>query len=128
MSNEQKFFLCKRCGNLAGMIKHSGVKMICCGEPMTELIPNTVEASAEKHLPVVEVVGPTVTVKIGSVPHPMVEEHYIDWVVLQTTKGVQRKSLTPGMEPSVTFVLTEDDQAIAAYAHCNLHGLWKTAI
>lgn len=94
MSQEQKFFICKHCGNLVGMIHNAGVKIICCGEPMTELVPNTTDAAGEKHLPVVEVSGKQVTVSVGSVPHPMTEEHHIAWVYLQTAKG------RPAQEPA----------------------------
>lgn len=119
MSQEQKFFICKHCGNLVGMIHNAGVKIICCGEPMAELVPNTTDAAGEKHLPVVEVSGKQVTVSVGSVPHPMTEEHHIAWVYLQTAKGGQRKSLPVGGEPKVTFLL-EDDEPVAAFAYCNL--------
>ena len=128
MSCEPKFYVCKKCGNLVGMIHASGAKMVCCGEEMSELVANTVDASKEKHVPVVTVSGTTVTVKIGAVEHPMTEEHLIQWVYLDTAKGGQRKCLKAGDKPEVTFSLTADDKAIAAYAYCNLHGLWKTAI
>ncbi len=128
MGTEPKFYVCKKCGNLVGMIHDSGVKMVCCGEEMTELVANTVDASKEKHVPVVTVSGNTVTVKIGAVEHPMLPEHYIQWVYLETAKGGQRKSLNPGDKPEVTFSLTADDKAIAAYEYCNLHGLWKASI
>ncbi|MDF2614990.1 MAG: rbo [Clostridia bacterium] len=127
MYEEQKFFVCKHCKNLVGMIKDAGVSMICCGEKMTELVPNTTEAATEKHLPVITVEGNTVTVAIGSVSHPMLEEHHIAWVYLQTEKGGQRKCLSIGEEPQVTFVL-DNDKALSAFAYCNLHGLWKTEI
>lgn len=126
MANEQKFFICKHCGNLAGMINSSGVPMICCGEPMTELIPNTSDGAGEKHLPVIHSSGNTVTVEIGSVPHPMLENHYIQWIYLHTEKGGQRKNLSPGQEPKASFLLTDDDKVVAAYEYCNIHGLWKT--
>lgn len=122
---ETRFFICKHCGNLVGMIHNSGVPIICCGEPMSELIPGSVDASLEKHVPVVTVEGNTVTVAIGSVAHPMTEEHYIQWVYLQTTAGGQRKCFSPGDAPTVTFALTEGEP-VAAFAYCNLHGLWKT--
>ncbi|MDF2878483.1 MAG: desulfoferrodoxin FeS4 iron-binding protein [Clostridia bacterium] len=127
MYEEQKFFVCKHCGNLVGMIKNSGAKIVCCGEAMSELVPNTTEAAVEKHLPVVTVVDDIVTVEIGSVGHPMAAEHYIMWVYLQTEKGGQRKALIPGQEPKVSFTLN-DDKAVSALAYCNLHGLWKTEI
>lgn len=127
MCGEQKFFVCKHCGNLVGFVKNAGVKIICCGEPMAELVPNTVEASQEKHLPVIKVDGNIVTVEIGSVAHPMEEKHWIDWVYILTAKGGQRKCLVPGDLPVVKFALV-DDEVVAAFAHCNLHGLWKTEV
>ncbi len=122
-----RFYICKHCGNLIGMIHSSGVPIICCGEPMSELIPGSVDASKEKHVPVISVSGNTVTVNIGAVPHPMTEEHLIQWVYLQTEHGGQRKCLNPGDEPKVTFVL-DGDKPLAAYAYCNLHGLWMAEI
>ena len=123
---ELKFFVCTHCGNLAGMVYSSGVPMICCGEPMKELVPNTVEAAGEKHKPVIAVEGSTVTVTVGSVAHPMTDAHLIQWVVLETEQGVQRKTLTADAEPKAVFALAEGDKVVAAYAYCNLHGLWKT--
>ena len=122
---EHRFYICKHCGNIVGMIHNSGVPVICCGEPMAELIPGSVDASQEKHVPVLSAEGDLVTVSIGSVPHPMAEEHFIQWVYLETTSGGQRKCLNPGDAPEVTFALCPGDQAVAAYAYCNLHGLWK---
>ena len=119
------FFICKHCGNLVGMIHSSGAPMTCCGDTMTELVPGSVDASHEKHVPVIEVSGNTVTVKVGSVAHPMTEEHYIQWVYLHTEKGGQRRCLAPGEEPKAVFALTEGDKPVSAYAYCNLHGLWK---
>ena len=127
MSENQKFFICRHCGNIVGLIQEAGVPMICCGEKMEELVPNTVDAAQEKHVPVVTVDGNTVKVEIGSVEHPMVDEHYIQWIYLQTEKGGQRKSLKPGDKPSATFALV-DDKAVAAFEYCNLHGLWKADI
>lgn len=121
------FYICKHCGNLVGMIRNTGAPIICCGEPMSELIPGSVDASHEKHVPAVKVDGNLVTVEIGSAPHPMLEEHYIEWVCLETERGKQRKRLNPGEEPKVLFTLV-DDKPVAAYAYCNLHGLWKTEI
>ena len=128
MAQEIKFYVCKKCGNLVGMVHDSNVSMICCGQEMTELKPNTVEAAKEKHLPVISVSGNLVTVKIGAVEHPMTAEHSILWVYLETTKGGQRKNLNPGDKPEVSFAITADDKVIAAFAYCNLHGLWKTQV
>ncbi|WP_069998030.1 desulfoferrodoxin family protein [Cellulosilyticum sp. I15G10I2] len=127
MCDQQKFFICNHCKNLVGMIKDAGVSMVCCGEKMQELTANTVEASTEKHIPVVTVQDNTVTVEIGSVAHPMLEEHHIAWVYLQTEKGGQRKALAIGENPRVTFQLS-DDKPVTAFAYCNLHGLWKSDI
>jgi len=125
---EKSFYLCNHCGNLVGLINNAGVPLVCCGEKMQELIPNTVEASQEKHIPVIKQEGNKVILEIGSAPHPMVDEHYITWIYIQTKKGGQRKELYPGQEPYVEFALTEDDEIEIAYAYCNLHGLWKASL
>ena len=125
--SESRFYVCERCGNLVGMIRESGAPLMCCGQPMTKLEAGTVEASLEKHVPVVSVDGKTVTVKVGSVLHPMVEEHLIEWVYLRTDRGGQRKILAAGDEPVVTFALA-DEKPLEVYAYCNLHGLWKAEI
>ena len=127
MKSKMKFYRCNHCGNLIGMIHNAGVPVVCCGEKMEELIPNTVEASGEKHKPVVEVRGNEVVVYVGSVAHPMVEEHSIEWVYLETSKGGQRKKLLPGEEPKVSFLLN-GEEPVAVYAYCNLHGLWMTEV
>ena len=124
---EIRFYVCEHCGNIVGLIHNAGVPMMCCGQKMTELTPNTVEARVEKHLPVVTVDGDKVTVEIGSTPHPMLEEHHIVWVYLQTDRGGQRKCLEIGAEPKVTFALA-DEKPVAVFAYCNLHGLWKTDV
>ena len=128
MCGEQKFFVCKHCGNLVGLVANKGVPLVCCGENMTELVPNTVDAAKEKHVPVVCVTGTEVEVTLGSVAHPMLPEHHIAWVYLLTACGGQRKCLSVPGEPTTRFALTGDDHAIAAYAYCNLHGLWKADI
>ncbi|MDF2486465.1 MAG: hypothetical protein K0R46_2633 [Herbinix sp.] len=127
MCEEQKFYRCKHCGNIVGMIHDSGVPIICCGEEMEELLANTVDASKEKHVPAVSIVGTTVKVEVGSVHHPMEEKHYIQWIYLQTKNGSQRKCLNPGDEPVAVFALDEDE-VIAVYEYCNIHGLWKTEL
>ena len=120
----EKFYLCEHCKNLIGMIDNKGVPVMCCGQKMTPLVPNTTEAAGEKHLPVVSVKDGVVNVSVGSVEHPMLDEHHIAWVYLQTCRGGQRKCLKPDSEPVVTFALCEETP-IAVYAYCNLHGLWK---
>ena len=126
MKNE-KFYICRTCGNLINVINASGVPMMCCGKPMEALEPNTVEASGEKHIPAVTVEEGAVHVMIGSVEHPMVDVHYIEWVYLQTENGGQRINLKPNQEPKVTFLLG-NEKPVAVYAYCNLHGLWKTEL
>ena len=125
--SKQKFFICKHCGNMVGLIKDAGVPMICCGEQMAELVPNTVEASAEKHLPSVTVSGDSISVQVGSVPHPMEEAHLITFVYVETERGGQRKCLKAGEAPNVEFCFA-NDKPIAVFAYCNLHGLWKTEL
>lgn len=127
MCSNQKFFFCKHCGNLIGLVLNKGVPLVCCGEKMTELVANTVEASKEKHIPVAEVNDNIITVSVGSAPHPMEEAHHIDFVYIETKNGGQRKCLKVGAEPKVKFALI-DDEAVAVYAYCNLHGLWKADI
>ncbi len=124
---ENKFYICEHCGNIVGLIHDSGVPLVCCGQKMTKLEPGTVEASVEKHLPVVSVEGDIVKVSVGSVLHPMTEEHNISWVYLLTDRGGQRKCLSATDEPVVEFSL-KNEEPVAVYAYCNLHGLWKTDI
>jgi len=127
MNGKQKFYICEICGNMVGQIKDEGVPMVCCGDDMTELIPNSVEASGEKHVPVATVSGDSISVQIGSVPHPMEENHNIAFVYVETERGGQRKRLNVGEAPIVKFTFS-DDKPIAVYAYCNLHGLWEVNI
>ena len=122
---ETKFFICEHCGNIVGIIHNAGVPLMCCGQKMTELKAGAIDASLEKHVPVAKIEGNLVLVEIGSVLHPMTEEHNISWVYLLTDKGGQRKCLEVGEKPVVTFALY-DEKPLAVYAYCNLHGLWKT--
>ena len=123
-----KFYVCEHCGNIVTHLKQSGVPIMCCGTAMKELVAGTSDGAAEKHVPAVEVEGNTVTVAVGSVAHPMLEEHFIQWIVLETKEGFQMKKLVPGQEPKAVFVLADGDTAVAAYEYCNLHGLWKADI
>ena len=127
MCCEQKFYFCESCGNMIVLIKDEGVPVVCCGDEMTELVPNTVEASLEKHLPNVTVSGNTINVQIGSTPHPMEDSHYIMFVYVELENGGQCKCLCSGKEPKLSFGFI-DDKPIAVYAYCNLHGLWKSEI
>lgn len=122
---EQRFFICEHCGNIVEMVKDNGVPVMCCGQKMTELIPGTSDGAAEKHVPVVTVDGNKVSVMVGEVEHPMVDAHYIEWIAIETSKGVQRKILKPEQAPETEFVLADGESVEAVYAYCNLHGLWK---
>jgi len=127
MCGKHKFFICKHCGNMVGLIFDKGVPLACCGDEMVELIPNTTEASTEKHLPVISETSNSISIQVGSAPHPMDEEHRITFVYVESECGGQRKCLKTGDAPVVAFSFT-DDKPIAVYAYCNLHGLWKTEI
>ena len=119
------FYKCAHCGNIIAHINDSGVRVVCCGEEMKPLIPNTTDASGEKHVPVIKQEGNLVTVSVGSVAHPMLEAHYIQWIILETKQGRQRKLLKAGEKPAAVFALTDGDEVVAAYEYCNLHGLWS---
>ena len=121
-------YVCKLCGNMTELLNSSGVPMVCCGKEMTKIVPNTVEASTEKHLPEVTVSGSSVSVQVGSVLHPMESGHFITFIYMKTETGSQIKRLKPGDEPKAVFALPPDDVPVAVYAYCNLHGLWKTEI
>ena len=120
-----KVFICEHCGNIVEKIRDRGVPVMCCGQPMTELVPGTTYGAAEKHVPAVTVDGNKVSVAVGSVEHPMLEEHYIEWIAVETANGVQRKALKPGEKPAAEFVLADGESVTAVYEYCNLHGLWK---
>ena len=122
---EMKFYRCEVCGQIVAIVKKTGSPVVCCGKPMKELIPGTTDASVEKHVPVFEVKDGFLHVSVGSVPHPMAEEHYIEWVSVQTKFGNQRKALKPGQPPKACFAICEGDEVEAVYAYCNLHSLWK---
>lgn len=120
-----KFFKCEHCGNIITMVEDKGVPVMCCGEKMKEMIPGTTDAATEKHVPVYEVEGSKVKVSVGEVEHPMLEEHFIQWVALETKEGSQIKYLKPGEKPEVCFEICEGDAVEAVYEYCNLHGLWR---
>lgn len=122
---EMKFYRCAHCGKIVALVKDSGVPIMCCGEKMQEIVPGSTDAAQEKHVPAYEVKDGKVTVTVGSVIHPMTEEHYIEWISLKTKGGNQRKALKPGEEPKACFYIAPDDEVEAVYAYCNLHSLWK---
>ncbi len=123
-----RFFRCGGCGNFVMLIgEKTACTPKCCGETMTELEPNHTEAAFEKHIPEVRVEGDTVTAQVGSVIHPMLDAHYIQFLCLETENGVQMRYFRPGDEPKATF-RTAGEKPSAVYEYCNLHGLWAKNI
>jgi superoxide reductase len=120
-----KFYKCRHCGNIIVYLENSGVAVNCCGEKMEELVPNSVEAANEKHIPVCTLEGSLFTVNVGSVDHPMLPEHYIKWVALETAAGFETKNLAPGDAPKAVFTVPIGLEIKGVYAYCNIHGLWK---
>ncbi len=124
MKKELKFFRCEICGNMVEMIHKGGGTMVCCGQNMTELVPNTVDAVQEKHVPVAVKEENKLTVTVGSVLHPMTPEHHIEWIAIAQGERVQRAALDPEGSPEAEFYV--EDGPITLYEYCNLHGLWKS--
>ena len=124
---KERFYICRHCGNLIGLIHDAGVPMVCCGEKMHALVPNTTDAAGEKHLPVVKLEGDKLIVSVGEVNHPMADDHFIEWVYVEFENGGSRRALKPGDAPVATFC-TREAKPVAVYAYCNLHGLWKTEL
>lgn len=119
------FYKCSHCGKVLISLEKQTVPTICCGEPMSELVANTVEAAHEKHIPVIEEENNIVKVSVGEVAHPMLPEHYIAFIVLHTDQGYKIKHLKAGDAPMATFAISDNEIVFSAYAYCNLHGLWK---
>lgn len=122
------FYRCEHCGNIAIKPFDSGVPLVCCGDEMDEVVANTQDAALEKHVPVITADGNQVHVEVGSVLHPMIEEHFITFVCLETEKGYQISPLKPGDEPKVDFAVASGDRAVKVYEYCNIHGLWVAEI
>ncbi|MBR5273344.1 MAG: desulfoferrodoxin [Clostridia bacterium] len=120
-----KFFICEHCGNIITMVEDKGVPVMCCGQKMTQMEVKTEDGGFEKHVPVITVDGKNVKVDVGSVAHPMLPEHSIRWICVQTDKGISIKYLEVGAAPAATFALADDEKLIAVYEFCNIHGLWK---
>lgn len=120
-----KFVKCEVCGKIVAVVNDSACPTKCCGQPMQEIVPNTQDGAREKHLPVYKVEGNIVHVVVGEVEHPMLENHYIQWIILETNKGNQRKKLNPSEKPEADFALLPGEEVVAVYEYCNLHGLYK---
>lgn len=123
MKVERKFFKCEICGNMVGLIQNGGGELVCCGQPMKLLEPNTVDAANEKHVPFVKREGNKLHVQVGEVEHPMLDEHYIQWIMVAQDDRTQRAYLKPGSKPVADFDV--HDGAVTVYEYCNLHGLWS---
>lgn len=119
-------YRCAICGNVVELVHVGGGTLVCCGHPMTQLVENTVDASREKHLPVVEKTETGIRVQVGSIAHPMEEKHYIEWIEVVADGRVSRQSLVPGAAPEATFPITSGELTVRAL--CNLHGLWKVEV
>ncbi|HHT38831.1 MAG TPA: desulfoferrodoxin [Mollicutes bacterium] len=119
------FFKCNICGNIVELVKNGGGELVCCGEPMEKMLPNTTDEGNEKHLPEIKVVDNEVFVEVGSILHPMEEKHYIEWIVLLYNNKVKKIKLKPGDEPKAIFKIDEDFKTLEVYEYCNIHGLWK---
>ncbi len=124
MAEQKGIYKCNICGNIVEVLHAGGGDLSCCGAPMEQLKENTVDAATEKHVPVIEKVDGGYKVSVGSVAHPMVDEHYIEWIELIADKQSFRKFLSPGDAPEAVFTVSATD--VSARAHCNLHGVWKS--
>ena len=122
---EVKYYVCNHCGNIIEMVKDQGVPVMCCGEAMHELKAGVTDAAVEKHVPVYTVDKQHVHVVVGETKHPMLDNHFIEWITLNTNQGIYRKQLIPGQEPIADFCLCDGEYVEEVYAYCNLHGLWK---
>ena len=123
MAERLDVYKCEACGNIIEVLHAGAGELVCCGQPMVLLVENTVDAAKEKHVPVVERIAGGVTVKVGDVPHPMEEKHYIEWVEIIADGRAYRQFLNPGQPPEATFTIEADQ--ITAREYCNLHGHWK---
>ena len=119
-----KYYKCEKCGNIVEMVQESGVSMVCCNQTMSELVPGTGDGAQEKHVPVVTMSENKAMVEIGEIEHPMVEEHYIQWIEIETTRGSQRVKLDPASKPRAEFILADGENVVNVYEYCNIHGLW----
>lgn len=123
MTGKNQVYKCALCGNIVEVVHTGAGELVCCGQPMDLMVENTVDAAKEKHVPVIEKTGNGYKVAVGSVPHPMEEKHWIEWIELHTDGKVYRQNLAPGKDPEAVFCVDADK--VTAKAYCNLHGLWK---
>ena len=124
MIQQRQVYKCSVCGNIVEVLTAGGGTLVCCGKEMILQTENTVDAAKEKHVPIIEKIPGGVKVKVGSVEHPMLENHYIQWIEIETAEKVYRKELKPGDKPEAEFMISED--ILQAREYCSLHGLWKS--
>jgi len=123
MVERLQVYKCARCGNLVEVLTGGHGDLVCCGQPMDSLTAKTADQGREKHLPVIEKIDGGIKVKIGSIPHPMEEKHYIEWIELLSDGKAYRQFLKPGQAPEAVFPLAPED--VRAREHCNIHGMWE---
>lgn len=124
MTKLREVYKCEICGNIVEVIHEAGGTLVCCGKPMKQMAENTTDAATEKHVPVIEAVEGGVLVKVGSIEHPMQDNHYIEWIEVHTENKIYRKYLNPGEKPEAVFNVDISEVKMAR-EYCNLHGLWK---
>ena len=124
MAERLEVYKCEDCGNIVEVLHGGGGELVCCGDPMVQLVENTVDAAKEKHVPVIEKIDGGYKVSVGSVAHPMEEKHYIEWIELVAGDTAYRQFLNPGDAPEAVFMV--DAAEVSAREFCNLHGLWKS--
>uniref|UniRef100_A0A7C3MAJ6 Desulfoferrodoxin n=1 Tax=Archaeoglobus fulgidus TaxID=2234 RepID=A0A7C3MAJ6_ARCFL len=124
MTEVLQVYKCMVCGNIVEVLHAGRGQLVCCGQPMKLMEERTMDEGKEKHVPVMEREGNRVIVKVGSIPHPMEEKHYIEWIEVIDDGCIHRKQLKPGDEPKAEFVVFSDK--VSAREYCNLHGLWRS--
>ena len=127
MTKQNQIYKCEVCGNIVEVLHEGTGELVCCGQPMKLLEEKIKEEGNEKHKPIIEANEEGVTIKVGSVPHPMEEEHYIEWIEISTDKGESKKFLKPGEPPEIKFPIKVPIEKISARAYCNVHGLWSSS-
>ena len=123
MTERLQVYKCEICGNIVEVLHEGKGELVCCGEPMKLMAEGAVDAAKEKHVPVIEKTAAGIKVKVGSVPHPMEEKHYIEWIEVIADGNAYRQFLKPGEAPEATFAI--DAQQLTAREYCNMHGMWK---
>ena len=126
MTEKFQIYKCKICGNIIEVLHEGAGELVCCGQPMNLIPSKTQEEGNEKHKPIIKANAEGVTIKVGSIPHPMEEEHYIEWIEIFTDKGRAKKFLKPGEPPEIKFPIKTQIEQISARAYCNVHGLWSS--